>query len=221
MLHRKQLPIPTIIATGNSLIPERGADYEFEVGDLIDHSDLKPISRTESTGATYRLPIQTVEGEPLLLEVEVSPEGPCGERTAQIPIAGLSQSEIDVVSEGKHYRIRRPQSFSLEWMSLVDQTMKKRLRTWELPFDAQPGGVSPDGRTIYLGPNWRFDGPSEVTLAISDGVYFFADARDLLAREKAELIQDYPRDPNDHYQGFKRFLLEKKIFIVRFEWPCT
>jgi hypothetical protein len=221
MLGRKQASVASIIAVGNSRISQAGVDYEFEVSRLIEHSQLKPISGNESDGAIHRLPMRTVGGEALLLEVEVSPEGPCGERTAQIPIAGLNKSAIDVVSEGKHYRLQRPPSFSLEWMSLVDRTMKKRLRTWELPFVAQPSGVSPDGRTIYLDSNGGFGQPSELTLAISDGVYSFADARDLLAREKPELIEDFPRDPNDAYAGYKRFLLGSEVFIIRFEWPCT
>ncbi len=236
---RRDLPASIFAAIGNSLIARKGVDYEFDLQDFVKEEHLKPVSGDESEYAQYRLPLQTVEGESLFVEVEVSPAEMCGERLAILPLSRLTHSEMDVVSGGSAYRLRRPASFGLESMSLVDEAMKKKLRTWELPFVTKPSGISPDGKTVYYPPDlsmyrsptaveaplWQelpppttsATGYSELMLAASGGIYSFADANFVLAGERSEIITNAPPNPKDAYAEFQRFQVGGRIFIIRFE----
>jgi hypothetical protein len=40
--------------------------------------------------------------------------------------------------------------FRLEEIELVDETMKRVIRKWEVPNETYPLGISADGRTLYL-----------------------------------------------------------------------
>jgi len=240
---RRDLPTPIVAAIGNSLISRQGVDYEFDVQAFLKEERLMPSSGDESGYARYKLPLKTVEGEPLELDVEVSPAEACGERLALLPLSRLTKLEMEVVSGGVTYRLRRPASFGLESMSLVDSAMNKKLRTWELPFVTKPSGISPDGKTVYFpldlsmyrsptgveAPIWQelppptssATGYSELILATSSGVYSFADASLVPAGEKSEGIKNAPVDQNDAYARFQRFQLHDRVFIIRFEGPCT
>jgi hypothetical protein len=236
-----------VIAIGNSRIPVEGVDYEFEVRGLIEKFNLRPIDGDSSQVATYRLPVRSLAGEFVNLEVRVSPEQMCGERLAVIPVARLTPSEVDVVAGGKVYQLRRPQSFSLEGMALVDHTMKKPLRKWELPFVTRPIGISSDGTIVFFRPDFniydlsstrhprpwhkspqsllvvgrRSEKSREMVLEASTGTYRFADVYDLLAKESVELVENHPTFPDDAFAGFMSIGLGDKRYFIRFSWPCT
>jgi hypothetical protein len=54
------------------------------------------------------------------------------------------------VLDGKKYLLKRPVEFRLEEIELVDETMKRVIRKWEVPNETFPIGVSADGRILYL-----------------------------------------------------------------------
>lgn len=242
---RRQDLTGTIIAViGNARIAREGVDYQFDLQGLIQEHGLKPLAGSDLEIAPFRLPMKTVDGEPVRLDVEVSAPGMCGERLAVIPLSGLTATELDVVVKEKQYRLRRPRSFILESMSLVDEALKKRLRTWELPFVTEPSGISTDGRVLYFkAGNNIYSGDlradvdlwpelpalvpnasrkaSELLLAVSEGIYRFVDAAEVPTGEKSESMENPPSDPKDAYVMYKRFQIGGKKFIVRFDGPCT
>jgi len=119
------------------------------------------------------------------------------------------------VAEGRKYRIKRPATFSLDQMSLVDEKMKRNIRSWEVPNETIPEGVSEDGTKLYV-PTER----EELVLEISEsGIQF--KARNSLQLKKGDWIKDHPTDPNNGYLSFMRFQAGEKSHIVKFSGPCT
>ncbi len=245
---RPDLPASTVVAAGNSRIPVQGIDYEFDVQAFIENFKLKPIIGNDSAVATYRLPFQSVEGEWVLVQAEVGPTGACGERRVVIPLARITPSEMEILSEERHYRLRRPPTLYLERMDLVDQTMANVLRTWELPFETDLLGVSPDGSVLYFRPNFdiynstaRQEGqhrlasplrlldvsllsperPTQLILATSDESYRFVDAYALVSQEKLQRIEKHPVVSGNAYAGFESVRWADKTYIIRFSFPCT
>jgi len=242
------VPISQFIAEANSEIVRQGFDYEFEVSQFISKrrlTPLVPLNRNEFGTEPYELALMTVQGARLRLEMDVElMEGPCGERSTLLPAARVTSGEIELVVDSRHYHVKRPSGFGLDRMQLVDEKTKRTLRTWELPFEAEALGVSPDGRTLFLLPNFNIYASNQDTsltpiaasmpmlaglqapsraprliLAVSDTGVQFAFEDELIEREKSELLED--RDPNLPYAGYKRFHVGNKSYVVRFEWPCT
>ena len=240
-------PLDHFIAEANFDLTRRGFDYEFDVSSFITEHKLTPLGDSDTSvfeSRPYEIDLTSVEGVPLRLQMDVGMEGPCGERTTLIPAVRVTDEEIELVVDSRHRRVKRPSTFALEWMQLVDEQTKKPLRTWELPFDAQPLGVSPDGSTLFFLPNfniysseqntsWRLDvaamtraaglqllgRPWHLILAASDRGVQFANAYGLIEHESSEILKD--RDPDLPYVGYERFHVGDKTFLVRFQWPCT
>jgi hypothetical protein len=234
-----------LINEANAELARRGFDYEFEVGSFIRKHKLTPLGGSAYSlfeDRPYEFDLRTVEGTLFRLQMDVSPAGECGERTTVIPVAHVTEEEIELVVNSRHYRVRRPSTFSLESMQLVDEKTKKSVRTWELPYYAQPVGVSPDGSTLYfniyssypsptaslrraVAPISRpaglqiLDHPWEVTLAVSGRGIQIANAYEWIKQEKSEMLED--RDPKSSYAGYKRFNVGDRTYVVRFLWPCT
>jgi hypothetical protein len=52
---------------------------------------------------------------------------------------------MHVFAGGKLYGLKRPAAFKLDKAYLVGPDLKAVLRTWQLPYQTVPVGVSPDG----------------------------------------------------------------------------
>jgi hypothetical protein len=239
--------INQLIGEANSELARRGSDYVFDVGSFITERQLTPLDQSTPTDFEtnpYEFDLTTLQGAQLRLQVDVGPEGECGERATLIPAARVTPQEITVVVGSRRYRVRRPSGFGLERVQLVDEKTKKTLRTWELPFYAELLGVSPDGSTLFFLPNFNFwasqqdtsswlatasmlmpagpqvlHRPSHLILAVSERGVQFANEYELVERETSEVLED--RDPNLPYVGYRRFHLGDKSYVVRFQWPCT
>ncbi len=126
---------------------------------------------------------------------------------------------------GKQYRLRRPASFDLDEMDLVDETMRKVVHRWTMPFENFPLGVSADGTTVYL-PAWNPDGgmspgSKPIYLGVSESGVRFEAVGDLLSLQSGVWLDDHPTDPENSYLSFMRFRLSNKSYIIRFSAPCT
>src|SRR5688500_19542750 len=67
-----------------------------------------------------------------------------------LPAVQVTAKEMVLIAEGKRFRVRRPASFTLDKVELVDAGMKKVSRTWQLPYQTIPIGISPDSLKLYL-----------------------------------------------------------------------
>ena len=140
----------------------------------------------------------------------------CGECFVSIPATKVTAQQIELVAGGKKYLLVRPRSFSLDEMSLVDQTMRKVLRTWQVPSQDVPLGVSSDGTKVYLDT-----GIESLILEISE-----TSALRFLAREEVKLpkgvdVAKHPTDPKNAYLSFMRFRFGGKNLVIRYSGPCT
>jgi hypothetical protein len=126
-----------------------------------------------------------------------------------------------VRAEGGVYRLRRPKEFLLDEAVLVDRTLRRVLRAWQMPFQTIPSGVSADGSKLYVEFN-EYKGPHELLLELSeDGTLKFRARSEVGLRGRGEDILDFPKDPNNAYLSYMRFKVGGKTYIVKFNGPCT
>jgi hypothetical protein len=216
--HQPDITTKELVAYGNELLETRGFDYEFSLCDLLSARDKK--STVPSFSRRYQASL--TDGGKLMLDLDISnpQDGFCGECWSHIPSRQVTSREMHVIAKGKSYRIRRTESFYLDQVQLVDSSLKKVLRTWVVPFQTIPTGVSADGTKLYL-QHWSQETLEDLVLELSeDGRLIFRDRADLDLKEGTS-IDDFPRDPKNNYLSYMKFQVGNKSHIVRFTAPCT
>jgi hypothetical protein len=227
-----------ITAYANSTLQKYGYIYKFHSCDFLDSKKLEPLNpgHDPAVNSIYSMPFDLARGGSRAFKIHVTDIGPCSYCYALIPTLSFSAQNILAVLDGKKYSLKRPAEFQLEEMELVDETMKRVIRKWEVPDETFPTGVSADGRTLYLPveftesdhdagiwlpwKNGKKSYPSSVLAISPTGIRFEVAAKALAGREDPDIL-DFPEDPNNAYLAYWRFRVKGKTFIIRFSGPCT
>lgn len=215
-----------LAAYANTQLKKLGLNYDFEVRSFIKERGLRPAvvfgdhSNPENSEASYVATLKLTDGTQRSFVIRVGAAGPCGERIASLPVISVGPQEMVMVANGRQYKVKRPSEFGTDSMDLVDETMRKVIHTWEVPYGAVPAGVSPDGQTLFIDDIMPHSGEA-VWLAISDTGFRFEPLPPYARQSFGEWIQDHPTDPKNAYLSFMRFRLNGKSLIIRFSAPCT
>jgi len=204
----------------NDLLAKKGLDFQFDLCEFVERNNPAPRGRgAQARVRTYKLPMKQTDGLQVTCETRVSDEegnGMCGECFFSIPVTKVTKREIELVAGGKKYLLVRPPSFHLDEMSLVDQSMRRVLRTWQVPDQDEPIGVSSDGTKLYLGTAIE-----SLILEISDSSSLRILAREEVTLTKGETVQKHPTDPKNAYLSFMRFRVGGRSLVIRYSEPCT
>jgi hypothetical protein len=207
----------------NDLIKQKGFDYNFDVCEIFPPEMLAGGGAGGATGAlhTFDRPLTRLDGRGVTFRFVADDYGsPCAECLLPVPALRVTKGEMHVVAGGVVYELKRPAAFVLDEASLVGADLKTVLRTWQLPYQTIPVGVSPDGKSLYVG-FYEDTGLDELVLEISDdGRLRFRVTREVVSAE-GEWVEEHPTDPRDDYLSFKRFRVGGRTHVVRFSGPCT
>jgi hypothetical protein len=212
-----------VAAYANAILPHVGFNYEFDLCEITGQGKPDGSAPVASQPNTYLLPMTQANGRQITFRIAgENLEGLCGECFFRIPCLNVTGQDMLMLSKGRRYRLKRSAQMGLDEMSLVDSSMKRALRTWQVPYQSVPVGVSQDGRKLYL--ELRGEGESDVfgklVLEISE-TGLRIQARDELNVKEGEWINEHPTDPQNSYLSFMRFRVRDQSYIVRFSGPCT
>lgn len=213
----------------NELLVKKGFDFQFDLCEFVARHNpsrreeqrirRKSVIRPEADHQ-YKLPLTQTNGRRLVLEATATEEqmesGLCGECFFSVPANRVTRIEIEMFVGGRKYQVHRPSLWSLDEISLVDASMRRALRTWQVPDQTTPFGVSHDGAKLYLET-----GIDALILEISATSALRFVARDQLRLPPGEDIENGPSDPKNAYLSYKRFRFGKKTLILRYSAPCT
>ena len=219
-------PAPRELAEyANGLLARKGFDYRFDACETFKST--KPVERDETKQPAtvvypYRLTREDGGGAALfhLVSEDYGDGGLCGECFFSIPALRVTKREMLVVADGGRYRLRRPAGFVLDEAHLVDRTLRRVLRTWQLPFQTIPAGISPDGRLLYLS-FYDDSGLDGLVLEVSEGGTLRFVVSGEVVKHEGEWLKDHPKDPQNAYLSFMRFRSGGRSHVVRFSGPCT
>ena len=207
-----------LAAYGNELIAKKGFDYAFDVCEALNQRDRSRTPPAKSL--TYRMTLTDGGKTSFRFTIGDSNEALCGECWTSIPILQITNKEMTLIAEGERYRVRRPSSFYLDDVQLVDETLKKVLRTWQLPYQAMPTGISADGTKLYVN-FYNGSGLDHLVLEVSEnGPPQFRD-RAVIKSSEPKLLENHPKDPKNAYLSFMSFRVGEKIYRLKFFAPCT
>jgi hypothetical protein len=204
-----------LAAYANGLLSQKGFDYQFDVCEFIRLLPQK--RRAVEPPPSYRFQLTQASGGKIAFEIgndDVS-DGMCGECFFAFPSLGVTGREILLLLGGRQYRLRRPSLFRLDEMSLVDSSMKRVLRTWEVPYQSMPLGISADGTHLYISTEL-----DRLALEIAPSGLSFKATSQIEVRDGKE-VEKHPRDPGNAYLGFMRFRSGQRSYIIRYSAPCT
>jgi hypothetical protein len=207
-----------LAVVANEILTEKGFDYMFDVCEILPERDRQASGF--AIPASYTLSLSNGTQRSFKFTVAGGGEGLCGECRSMVPAAQVTAREMVLVAEGKQHRVRRPKAFVLDQAELVDATMKKVSRTWQLPYQTVPLGISPEGTKLYLNfyTDYKLD---DLVLELSENGKLAFRARGEVELIEGKFVEDHPKDPNNAYLSFKRFDTGDKTFIIRFWAPCT
>jgi len=218
-----------LAAYGNALVARRGLDHGFDACAILKGDrNPRPVPGASEETKAFAHTLRRVGGGRVNFQfvtdlIDDTAGAMCGECFFVVPALRVTKREMHVVSGGRRYRLERPPGFLLDEASLVDETLKQVLRTWQLPYQAFPLGLSPDRAKLYL-PLPNFDGEAwddKLAVEISDaGVRFVPRAG--LNLPKGEALTGLPPDAGDTHLEFRRFGTGSRSYVLRFSsGPCT
>lgn len=237
-----------ITAYANSALQKYGYIYKFNICKFIDRKKLEPLNSGHDPTVTsiYYLPFDLARGGRRSFKIPVEDVGPCTYCFTLIPAINVTSQNILAVLDGKKYLLKRPADFPLSQADLVDETMKRAIRKWEIPSQTYLIGISADGRTLYLpveftesdldanimwlqGKQGKKRYPTSVLAISPAGIRFELAAKALVADQESEEILgqecedilDFPEDTKGDYSACRRFRVKGKTYIVRYSGPCT
>jgi hypothetical protein len=208
----------------NSLLAIHGFDYWFDACPVVN-ANPHPQSIKNEYGLTkgYNYSFVQTNGRRIKMQLIGDPTNAlCSQCKFDIPLLRVTKQQLLVVSDGKQYLVKRPPGFFLKEISLVDRSMKRILRTWEVPLDTQLAGISEDGTIIYIEllNNYTEDLINRIVVEVSGSTIRFRALNKVAVRD-GEFVKDHPTDPRDSYRTFKRFRIGDKQYIIRYDLPCT
>ena len=211
---------------GNELLKKHGYDYTFDWQPKgkaneatlakTDHENYLPF-KYEFTDATGKQrPFQLMNddfGHPCFSVIE-------------IPITKVNERILTIVSDGKEIELKRPKDFELEEFVLVDNSLKKTIRTWQTPIDATPLGISEDGKKVYF-ESWQFyqdetDNGKEsvISLAVEvseDGSLKLIDVHEIKSDKGVDI--DYDKQNTEII--YRKYKVGSNEYIIKYSSPCT
>jgi len=208
-----------LAAYGNDLIAKKGFDYDIDVCDILSLAERKQNSTAD---VVRRYQLSSAFGGKLTFRFTIanSNESLCGQCWTSIPVAQLTDKEMVVLAAGSRHRVQRPPAFILDEVQLVDATLKKVLRTWPLPYEAVPVGISADGTKLYV-DFYTENKLDDLVLEVSENGPPQFRERAVMKSSEDKSIDDYPKDPSNAYLSFITFRVDEKTYHLKFTAPCT
>lgn len=214
----------TLAQIGNRIIQEKGFDFRVNACEIVDGNSPKSFLSNGQKEESWDYSFTLVNGEKLAAEInayEPGGGGMCAECFFDFPTRRVSNNEMLIVVDGIDYRLKRPRSFILGQAWLMDSKMKKVLRTWELPYQRGPQGISADGTKLYF--DFYSDALSRVlVLELSeDGSTKFLTRSEIDPQGKSKFIKTRHNVKNIGDVAFFRVRVKGKSFIIRSTSPCS
>lgn len=216
-----------LAAYGNSLVARRGLDFGVDACAVMEADKSAPAAPEVSESArVFAYTMRRVGGGRarfrLIADVFGDPPGPnCGECYFAVPALRVTRAEMIVVAGGRRHRLARPDAFLVAEASLLDDSLRGVRRAWQLPYQAEPLGLSADRARLYL-PLPDFDDVTwddKLALELSGaGVRFVPRAR--LRLPAGERLTG-PAAVAESGATLTRFGAGRQSYVIRVNPPCT
>ncbi|HEY9286117.1 MAG TPA: hypothetical protein VIP46_21885, partial [Pyrinomonadaceae bacterium] len=216
-----------LAAYGNALVARRGLDFGVDACAVMEANKSAPGAPEVSESArVFAYTMRRVGGGRvrlrLIADVLGDPSGlNCGECYLAVPALRVTRAEMIVVAGGRRHRLVRPGAFLSGEASLMDDSLRRARRAWQLPYQADVLGLSADRARLYLPlPDFGDVGwDDKLALELSDAGFRFVPRARLRLPARERLTA--PPETAESDATFVRFGAGEQAYVVRINAPCT
>lgn len=230
-LKQKKKDSPKVVASdladyANDLLAKTGLNFEFGLSPEICKAIADKKARTKAQqnpafGITARF--NQERGEPVAIKFSdiATDIDACGTCAVEMPVITISDKDFVTIIQGLNIKLQLSPDISLEKVELIDnQNLKNVVRSWQMPFQTTPIGVSEDKTILYL--ELPIAELSDLALQIyGTGAIQFAAKKDLNLKDEAKMLKDAPKDSNNSYLSYITFGAGAAKKTLRFSAPCS
>ena len=222
-----------VAAYGNELLPRFGFEYGLDLEKIITRKikqrQTKPVKveGDDSSYVTFGLDLVSTTGVKKKLVVTAPADSVCccGYYYTSIPVTRITPKELTVVIDSQEVVVTRPKDFPVvqDYIFGKQEAKPTKLRSWEVPYETNPYGVSSDGLKLYI--ETEIDG---LLLEISEnGSLKFAPKDSEQIVTKGEDVNKLPPPKVGEILhksgefGLMRYVLNDVPYVIEFPYPCT
>lgn len=233
---KRQKPSSTaqeIADHANGLLPRLGFDYNLDLEKIITRKikqrQTKPVKveGDETRYIKFDLDLVAMSGAKKKLAVTAPAEGLCccGYYYTPIPVTKITPRELTIVIDSKEVVVARPKDIPVvqEYIFGKQEAKPTKLRSWEVPYETYPYGISSDGLKLYV--KTEID---ELLLEISEnGSLRFVpkDSKEIVTEGEDLNKLPPPKEGEILHRsgelGLIRYVLNDVPYVVEFPYPCT
>jgi hypothetical protein len=217
----------------NDLLPQLGYEYELDLERIIiqkiKQRKTKPV-KVEGDDwpyVSFDLEVMTTTNSKKQISITAPADAVCccGYYYTRIAVTKVSPKELTVVVDSKEVIIARPKEIPVvqEYIFGKEAPRPAKLRSWEVPSETYPYGVSSDGLKLYV--ETEID---ELLLEISEtgSLRFVPKGLERIVTEGEDLRKlPAPREGEILHKsgefGLIRYVLNGTPYVLEFPYPCT
>lgn len=229
----KDIPSKDLADFGNTLLPTHGFNFDIDLASVVEKKiaarNTKPVKKEgdDSLFVSFPLELLTERGTKKIFEITALGEASCccGYYYTPFPITQITKQRMTIVVDGKPYLIRRNRDFPVVQEYILYENLKKpkKIRSWEVPYETYPYGLSKDGMNLYIDLDTE-----NLLLEISNAgsLRFVAKDTEGIINNGEDLRKLPPPKVGEVLNksgefGLMRYKLENKEYVVEFPYPCT
>jgi hypothetical protein len=216
----------------NSLLAKYGFEYHIDLEKIVTTKVKQPKTKPvkmegdDFPYVRFELEVTSKDGKKSKLALTAPAEGVCccGFYYTPVPVTKITARELTLVINSQEFAISRPKDFPVvqEYILYEDDKKPSKLRSWEVPFETYPYGLSVDGKKLYIELSIN-----EVLLEISEdgSLKFVPKNAEGIVTPDADLRKTPPPNVGEVLQksgefGLMQYTLNGTPFILEFPYPC-
>lgn len=217
----------------NGLLPKYGFQYNLDLERIIaaktKQHQTKPtkIPGDDDEYVKFDLDVVSVDGAKKKLPVVAPANGSCccGYYYTPISVTKITPKQLTVVIDAQEIVIARPKEIPVvqEYILGKEQAKLTKLRSWEVPYETYPYGVSSDGKKLYVKTDI-----DELLLEIAETgeLRFVPTGTEGIVANGEDLNKLPPPKVGEILRksgefGLMRYMLNGIPYVVEFPYPCT
>lgn len=215
---------------GNHLLPTEGFDFLIDlekiVGQVLDSKKAVPSDDNElGYSVSFELGLKTVSAgmKSFNITAPAEPVCCCGFHFTPFPVTSITKDRMTLVVDGRQVEIKRDDLLPADLENVLVKNSKE-VRSWQVPYEGKPYGISDDGRNLYIavgsieGLLLEINEKGEIKFVANSDKKIVADGIDANKQPPAKIGEIIHRSGE---YGLMEYKTLSHTFYVEFPYVCS